>query len=142
MAAMLFGPPPPARKKDFSISVIAHCPHPPHLAGDQVGEVVVVAAAAGDGLPEAVADSHDLFLLGIFHVGRQRQAFWVLGHQGVEVLIHQSLETGPIAVCGDRADRQFRLSHQCGRNEITQKRQQGSSGQSSNAHITLLGRGL
>ena len=146
---MLFGPPPPARKYDVSISVIrpswtaqphrhqqhagllAHRPHPSRLAGDRIREIVVVAAAAGHRLPEAVADLHDLFLLGVLHVGRQRQAPRVVREQRRQVLIDETFEAGAIAIGRDRLG----LGDEVRREDAAGDDQKDNSGDTCESHV-------
>ena len=75
-----------------------HGAHKDHLAELRVGEDVLVVADALHGFPEAVAEFHGLILLGVLHVGRERQALGIVRHQGRQVLVHHVFETSTIAI--------------------------------------------
>jgi len=91
---------------------------------------VVVGAAAGDGFPEAVAHVHHLVLLGVFHVGRERQARRIVCEQRCDVLLHQPFETGAVAVGRNR----FGLGDEVRRKDAAGDHQQGNGNETGNSH--------
>src|SRR5215468_22705 len=93
---------PHSHKKEAGL--LAHRPYPSCLPRDRICKVVVVVAPSGRRLPEPVADFHDLFLLGVFHVRRQRQPLRIMCHYGIDVLIDQSFQTGAVAIGRDGAN--------------------------------------
>ena len=75
-----------------------HRAHEHHLAEFGIGEDVLVIADAFHGFPEAVADIHGLIVLGVPHVGRERQALGIVRGQCREVLIHHVFQAGSVAI--------------------------------------------
>ncbi len=72
-----------------------------HLAALQIHEDLPVLPDAAGSVPETVALRHALAELGVFHVGGERQARGIVCDQGAEVLVHQALVTGAVAVQRD-----------------------------------------
>ena len=90
-----------------------------HLGSSRIGDDQSRPGAdtAGiDGLPEAVTQAQGHGVFGVARVGGQRQAVRIVGLQRCQVLLHQALETGPLATTGRPGSRRGGKNHRGQRN--------------------------